>query len=194
MTGLADLTPAERYRELADAFTATVNDITDWDAPTPVKEWRARDIIAHLASWLPAVLTSGSEVEFLPMPNAESDPVETWDALNAQVQGLMESPELAQMPFENAEMGAASVGEIIDDYFTPDIFMHRWDLAKSNGLDATLDPGFVHHSFAGMSQIESMLRQSGQFGAQRQVAEDASEQDRFIAFIGRDPYWERPAH
>ena len=38
-----------------------------------------------------------------------------------------------------------------------------------------------------------MIRASGQFGQQQPVPDDASVQERFLAFIGRDPRWAPPA-
>ena len=45
---------------------------------------------------------------------------------------------------------------------------------------------------AGMSDMESVIRQSGQFGEQQPVREGSDATDRLIAFIGRDPYWAPP--
>jgi hypothetical protein len=43
-----------------------------------------------------------------------------------------------------------------------------------------------------MKPMEQLLRDSGQFGVAVPVADDASPQDKLMAFIGRDPAW-RPA-
>jgi hypothetical protein len=42
-----------------------------------------------------------------------------------------------------------------------------------------------------MEPMEQLLRDSGQFGPDVAVDPDASPQDRLIAFIGRDPAWQR---
>ena len=60
-TPLFDLSIPERYRAAAAAFTDRVQGTTDWDVPTPVKEWHARDIVGHLA-WLPGMIGGGSSV------------------------------------------------------------------------------------------------------------------------------------
>ena len=44
---------------------------------------------------------------------------------------------------------------------------------------------------AGMQQMAPVIRASGQFGDQQPVADDASAQEKLIAFIGRDPHWSR---
>ena len=37
-----------------------------------------------------------------------------------------------------------------------------------------------------------MIQGSGQFGEQQPVPDDATTQERFFAFIGRDPRWTPP--
>ena len=44
-----------------------------------------------------------------------------------------------------------------------------------------------------MQAQAEMIRASGQFGQQQPVPDDASVQERFLAFIGRDPRWAPPA-
>jgi hypothetical protein len=41
--------------------------------------------------------------------------------------------------------------------------------------------------FLGMEPMDEVLRQSGQFGPRVEVPEDADEQTKLIAFIGRQP-------
>ena len=69
-----DQAAAERYRQTAAMFSRTVDGVSDWDAPTPVAEWRARDVVGHLTTWLPGLVSGGSSVTFEPIPDAGSDP------------------------------------------------------------------------------------------------------------------------
>jgi len=45
----------------------------------------------------------------------------------------------------------------------------------------------VHRFVEGMEPLDELLRQSGQYGARVPVPDDADEQTRLIAFVGRDP-------
>ncbi|MDR6118057.1 hypothetical protein QE370_001241 [Aeromicrobium sp. SORGH_AS981] len=67
--------------------------------------------------------------------------------------------------------------------------MHTWDLARASGQDVELDPDRCAAMLAGMQPIEDLLRGSGQYGPAVSVPDDASVQDRFVGFIGRDPAW-----
>ena len=51
---------AERHRAVAGEFTARVRGASDWDAPAPVADWRARDVVGHLVDWFPPFLTSAT--------------------------------------------------------------------------------------------------------------------------------------
>jgi len=77
----------------------------------------------------------------------------------------------------------------IDQFYTSDVFMHTWDLARASGQDDRLDPEFSAQLLAGMEPLDEMLRASGQYGPRVEVPADAPVQDRLMAFVGRDPAW-----
>jgi hypothetical protein len=53
--------PADQHRVASDQLVAIAEQVSDWDAPTPVREWVARDIPEHL-TWLGGFLgRSGGE-------------------------------------------------------------------------------------------------------------------------------------
>lgn len=194
-TPLAQLPPAERYRVIAERFTTVTHGVTDWDAPTPVAEWRARDVVDHLVTWLPALIHGGSDHRFEAGPSAQEDPVGAWEHLDTQVRALFVDPVAAQCLHSGPHTGQDKpVPEVIDQVFTGDVFFHTWDLARSSGQDDALDAGLVHGAYTGMSAMEDVLRPSGQFGQQQPVPADATEQEKLFAFLGRDPRWAPSAH
>lgn len=83
---------AERYRTVAATFTERVRGTRVWDAPTPVRQWRARDVVEHLTSWLPPMIGAGSSITFVPVPSPREDPVGAWLAFDRQVQSLLDDP------------------------------------------------------------------------------------------------------
>jgi len=186
---LHDLTIAERYRRVAAEFGETVAGVSDWGAPTPVAEWQARDVVGHLSTWLPGMLGGGAAITFDPVPDAADDPVGAWQGINTQVQAILDYPERAQLLHSNPHTGENPVEQVIDQYFTVDVFLHRWDLARASGQDDRLDPAWVGQLLSGMTSVADMIRGSGQFGEQRPVPADATEQEHLMAFLGRDPRW-----
>lgn len=81
----------------------------------------------------------------------------------------------------------------VAQFYTADVFMHTWDLARASGQDVRLDPDRCAAMLAGMQPIEDLLRSSGQYGPAVPVPDDAPVQDRLVGFIGRDPAWRPPA-
>lgn len=180
---------AARHRRIAGAFSALVRGTVDWDAPAPVAGWSARDVVGHLVSWLPAFLAAGSQVPPWSGPTAADDPVGAWFAQADAVQALLEDPATADRILENPHTGALPLAEAIDRFYTTDLFMHTWDLARATGQPHDLEEQECAALLAGMEPLDQLLRDSGQYGPRVAVADDASAQDRLIAFIGRDPAW-----
>jgi uncharacterized protein (TIGR03086 family) len=80
-----------------------------------------------------------------------------------------------------------TLAQVTDMIYTPDVFMHRWDLARATGQDETLDAEKCAVMFEGMLPMDEMLRQSGQYGPRVAVPDDADAQTKLLAFIGRTP-------
>ena len=189
--GLSE-SPAERHREVAGLFTERVLGVRDWDAPSPVAGWVARDVVRHLVEWLPPLLSGGAGVELAGGPSAEEDPVLAWRAHCDAVQGLLDDPATQGRVLVNPHIGEVPLDRAVDQFYTADVFMHTWDLARATGQDDRLDAGFCSRLLVGMEGVEEAMRSSGQFGARVEVSEGAGPQDRMLAFIGRDPFWSPP--
>ena len=80
----------------------------------------------------------------------------------------------------------------MDRFYTADVFMHSWDLARAGGRTPQLDEDFAAQMLQGMRPIEAMLRESGQYGPAVAVPVDAPAVDQLMGFVGRDPGW-RPS-
>ncbi|MEN3121310.1 TIGR03086 family metal-binding protein [Janibacter terrae] len=193
MTSLTSMSVADRYRSAAGTFSERVAGTRDWDAPTPVVEWQARDIVGHLTTWLPALVSSGSPVVLDPVPSADEDPVGAWSRTDAQVRELLVDPRSASITFSHERIGELALPVMLDQLFTSDVVFHTWDLARATGQDDRLDEDFIAGALAGMSAQAEMIRGSGQFGQAQPLPPDATVQERFFAFIGRDPRWSPPA-
>ncbi|TDE97346.1 TIGR03086 family protein [Occultella glacieicola] len=182
--------PATEYREVAAGFTARVEgaDPDRWADQSPVPEWTARDVVAHLIEWLPQVL--GFEVAQVP-PVAD-DPVAAWRAHSDGVQSLLDDPVRSRAVVRNPNFGEMEAADVIDRLYTGDVFMHTWDLARATGQDDRLDPQRCAAGLAAGEPMEEVMRASGQFGPRVPVPDDASVQDRMLGFIGRDPAWRAP--
>jgi len=181
--------PAERHREVAGLFTERVRGARDWDAPAPVAGWAARDVVRHLVEWFPGFLAAGAGIKLPHGPSADDDPVLAWQVHADGVQAVLDDPETAGRELKNQHIGTVPLPAAIDTFYTSDVFMHTWDLARATGQDDRLDPDFSAQLLGGMEQMEEIIRSSGQYGPRVEVPAGADVQTRLLGFIGRDPYW-----
>lgn len=181
--------PAERHRQVGGLFTARVRGTRVWDAPSPVAEWAARDVVRHLTEWFPGFLAAGAGIELPRGPSVDDDPVGAWQVHCEAVQALLDDPATADRSLTNPHIGTLPLDRGIDLFYTSDVFMHTWDLARATGQDDRLDPDFCAELLAGMEQMEEVIRSSGQYGARVEVPGDADPQTKLLGFIGRDPFW-----
>ena len=92
---------------------------------------------------------------------------------------MLTNPHVGELPLDRA----------VDRFYTSDVFMHTWDIARATGQDDRLDPLFCGELLAGMEEMKAAIRSSGQYGSQVAVPDGADVQARLLAFIGRDPSW-----
>ena len=170
---------AARFGELVDSASAE-----DWTRPSPVEGWTARDVVYHLIDWLPDFLERTGTT--LPAVDA-IDPAAAWRQRANDVQVLLETE--GDREFESPMFGTLTIGTAVDRFYTGDVWMHSWDLAKALGRDIDLGEQRCAEALVAMQPMDEVLRSSGQFGPQVPVPDDASAQDKLVAFIGRDPGW-----
>ncbi|WP_218579959.1 maleylpyruvate isomerase family mycothiol-dependent enzyme [Nocardia cyriacigeorgica] len=183
----APSSPAQRHAYDAARFTELVVSASagDWARPSPVAEWTALDIVKHLVEWSRGFLRgAGIELEAL---DVDADPVSAWNQHTADIQAILDEP--GGRMHSDPHTGDKPVDEAIDEFYTADIWMHSWDLAKALGREPDLGEQRCRTALAAMEPIEQMLRDSGHFGSRVPVADGVSAQDELMAFIGRDPAW-----
>jgi uncharacterized protein (TIGR03086 family) len=186
---LSELQPAQRHREIGGAFGERVRGVRNWDAPAPVPGWTARDVVRHLVEWFPGFLEAGAGVKLASGPSVDDDPVAAWQTHFDSVQEVLDDPETPDRVLSNRHVGDVPLPQAIDQFYTSDVFMHTWDLARASGQDDRLDPDFCAVLLAGMEPMEEVIRASGQYGARVAVPDDADAQAKMLGFIGRDPNW-----
>ncbi len=188
---LLDLSPAERHRHIAGTFTDRVRATRSWDAPAPVAGWTARDVVGHLVGWFPPFLAAGAGIELPSGPSVAEDPVAAWQVHCDGVQALLDDPETPRRELVNKHLGNVPLDQAIDRFYTSDVFMHTWDLARATGQDDRLDADFCAALLGGMEPMDDLLRSSGQYGPRVPTPDDADAQTRLLGFIGRDPFWKQ---
>ena len=180
---------AERFRRVAGRFTDRVNEVPEgaWENPAPCDGWTARDIVDHLVTWVPGFMSSTAGIEIEPGPPVAVDPAGAWINFADQIQALLDDPEIAAREIDGGPIGPQTIESAIGMIVLGDVLMHTWDLARATGLDESLDAAIVTEMLIGMQPMDEMLRQSGHYGPKVEVADDADDQTKLMAFIGRTP-------
>ncbi|QKT06530.1 TIGR03086 family protein [Gordonia sp. X0973] len=179
--------PSDRHRSVANTFADRVAGVADWSAPAPVPDWTARDVVGHLVTWFPEFLAAGG-MQLPQGPSVADDPAGAWRHQTERVQALLDGPSAAE-DFTHPHLGTMPLRDAIDRFYTSDVFMHTWDLARATGQDDRLDEDTCAMMVTGMKPMEDMLRSSGQYGPAVAVPDDAPATDQLMGFIGRDPDW-----
>ena len=181
--------PAEMHRVTAALFTERVRGVAPdrWESPAPPEGWVARDVVRHLVEWFPALLKSGAGIDLPAGPSVDEDPVGAWTSHSDAVQDLLDDPATADKMLSNPNIGTIPLDRAVDQFYTSDVFLHTWDLARATGQDERLDPERCAQMFEGMQPYDEALRGSGHYGPRVEVPEDADAQTKLLAFIGRTP-------
>ena len=68
-----------------------------------------------------------------------------------------------------------------------DMIIHKWDLAKATGQNATIDNALAELGIQVLTLVLAGGREGGAFGPEVIVPASASAQDRLLGLSGRTP-------
>jgi uncharacterized protein (TIGR03086 family) len=183
------ISASDEHRAIAGAFTERVRGVPEgaWDDPAPCEGWVARDVVRHLVEWFPAFLKAGTGIDLPEGPPVDEDSLAAWTVHSEGVQKLLDDPATPGRVLSDRHLGDIPLDQAVDRFYTGDVFLHTWDLARATGQDERLDPEKCAQLLEGMLAMDEALRASGHYGPRVEVGEDADVQTRLIAFIGRTP-------
>jgi uncharacterized protein (TIGR03086 family) len=155
-----------------------------WDSPSPCGEWKALDIVKHV------VETETDLLNRMPFTLKSTDGVdnttEAWSIVRARIQSALDTPSKAEHSYEGY-FGPTTFAGTVDQFYSLDLTVHAWDLARATGLVQfeAIDPAEIEKIYADLAGLGDNMHQPGLFGPAITVPSDASEQTRFLAFLGR---------
>ena len=182
---------ADRFRRMAARFTTVVDAIPSsaWGAPSPCEAWSVRDVVEHVVD---------SEREFLGrMPfgrpagspgvdEPAGDPLDRWRRIRDMMQAALDDPASSSHSYEGY-FGPTTFAETVDTFYTDDLLVHSWDVARGAGLTA-LEPMDASDMKATRARLEPMgdaLRSPGIYGPPVEPAGGGTAQAAFLAWTGR---------
>ena len=155
------------------------------DAPTPCEDYDVGRLLNHLIGgnyWV-APLVEGKTIEEVGDALDREFSVEEYDASAEEANAAFSSPGAMQKPV------AVSYGPVPAEVYAGhrfiDVLIHGWDLAKATGQDTRLDPELVDACFEVINPQMDLLKASGMFGSEVKVPDDADQQTKLLATLGR---------
>lgn len=176
---------SQRYARLAQDFAATVAAVPAdrWADASPCPGWTARDVVRHVVD------TQGMFLRLVgrdlgAVPDVDVDPLAAWKAAAATVQADLDDPERAGTVFDGF-FGPTRFEEAVDRFLSFDLVVHRWDLARTAGLDERIAADDLRWAREQTDGLGDAMRGESTFGPALTPPPDADEQTRFLAFLGR---------
>lgn len=169
------------WNEVAEAFGQRLDAVSADQSETrsPCDEWNCDELIEHTVTVQHGVGAQlGVEVP-------EGDASTSWSGFRQAMVAAMSAEGGLETEIETP-FGKRPVAEAMG-IPTLDLLVHTWDLSRTIGHDDALPAAAVTHAFEQIKPMDAMLRGRGVFADKVDVAADASEQDQFIAFTGRQP-------
>jgi uncharacterized protein (TIGR03086 family) len=167
------------HRQACDAFTLAVRSAGGhWEAPSPCTEWDARGVLEHVIGFHDVLLLRPLEAK---PTRPKDDPEARWATTAEAIFSALSRPGVVDA------QRASLLGVL-----TTDVVIHTWDLSKAVGREVVLDTRLcqigLERALANKAQFEA----SDMFRPPVPISQDASVQDRLLAFFGRDPDWRAP--
>ena len=175
-TDLLDL-----YRRASEWAADKVAGARDMEAVTPCPEWRVRDLLNHMLDTQRYFAGAArGEQASLPAPSPPSllsnDPGADFARATAEVTDAFAQDGVV-------ERTGPALGIAFSDQL-----LHGWDLAKATDQDATMPDGLAQAAFDCIHGRFTDEQRKGVFGPEIPVGDDATPQQRLLAYTGRDPF------
>jgi uncharacterized protein (TIGR03086 family) len=162
-----------------------------WDAPTPCTEWDAKQVANHLIGenlWAGALFqgkTIGEVGSTLDGDLTGDDPAAAYRRSVEVAQQAVEAPGAMEATC-HLSFGEYSGAEYASQLFM-DTLIHGWDIARGTGQEIRLDSELVARCLPIAEAVTRQFRAAGVFGDDLPVAQDADQQTKLLALVGRRP-------
>ncbi len=162
------------------------------DAQTPCDEWTVRRLIDHLL-WGQQMFAAGATGGTIAPPTSGppelmgDDPVAQYEEARKATIHAYSQPDVLEGTVKGSQGDVPAV-QMLGIAFC-DSLVHGWDLAKCTGQDTTMPADLASIALGMMNgRIPDEARGPGKnFGAAVEIADDASDQDKLLAYLGRTP-------
>ena len=162
-----------------------------WHAATPCAEWDVRQVVNHIIGenlWA-AELFGGKTVEQVGT-RLDGD-LTGDDPAAAYRQSVDVARQAVEAPGAMAATCHLSFGDYSGSDYAAQIFMdtliHGWDIARGSDQQIRMDAELVSPCLPIAEELTRKFRAAGVFGEDLPVPDDADQQTRLLALVGRRP-------
>lgn len=174
--------------ELANRPLQAVLDAVDptrWSADTPCEGWSARDVVAHLIGAQREFLT-GHGADLGQEPDLDDDPAQAWRTHATHVMAALADDAVAGAAFDGY-FGPTTVGDTLARFYVWDMVVHRWDVARATGGDASLTDDELDRVENGADGFGDALYSDGVCAPGVEAPPGSDRTQRVLARLGRTP-------
>jgi uncharacterized protein (TIGR03086 family) len=167
-------------RRAGESTAGKVAGAHDLEAPTPCPGWRVRDLLDHMLDTQRYFAGAArGEQAAPPAPTPPSLLTDDPDADFARA--------TAEVVDAFAREGAVErTGPAVRIAFADEL-LHGWDLARATDQDATMPEGLAQAAYDCIHGRFTDEQRKGVFGPEIPVGDDATPQQRLLAYTGRAP-------
>ena len=182
---------AERHAQALEQTGRIVAGIKagQWHVETPCDGWDVHALLNHLVAgnlWA-AELGAGATITDvggrLDGDVLGADPGVAYASSAALAAATFRRPGALDAPC--AVSYGPVPGSVYAGHRFVDVYVHGWDLAVATGQDAELDPSLMKACREIIEPEVAAFRAAGAIGEEQPIPPDATEQDRFLAMLGR---------
>jgi len=154
--------------------------VGDLDARTPCDDWNVRTLLNHMLDTQHYFLSNArGEDASPPAPEPPDvlgdDPVKDFNRSRTEMLAAFGEPGVI-------EKTGPSLGIAFSDQL-----LHGWDLAKATGQDTEMPNGLAEAAYEMIHGRFTDEQRKGVFKPEIVTADNASSQERLLAYTGRDP-------
>jgi len=172
----------DRYRTASEwTLSKVVRAGNQLDAPTPCDDWDVQTLLNHMVETQQYFVQSARGQDASPPSPEPPDGLIGDDAASAYERGRDASIETF-----SDDAVIERTGPTLGIYFS-DTLLHGWDVAKATGQDTTMPAGLAQAAYDVMHGAFTDDQRKGVFKPEIEVDDDASPQDKLLAFTGRPP-------
>ena len=173
----------------------TLIESRQWYEPTPCTAWTVYDLVNHLVAeqlWVPPLLDGASVEELGDQFDGDqlgTDPKATWQQAAQAAREAWLAPDVLDKQVQLSS-GLTPATEYCWE-MTTDLAVHGWDLATAIGVDNRIDPQLSRAVLNFVKPKIKYWQGSGLFADSIPVPANASDQDKLLGLLGRQPGCDR---